>query len=109
MTKKENNAQVAFILAIIAISVLCMLAIFPSFFSNYGDTITRLTMLFVLYPSPLVLGIVALALIRDCAGGVNGKYRAYYIIARVFSILSVIFGSIAVTVYFFTNVISYIF
>ena len=100
MNKIENNLQTAFILAIVAVSILMLYAIFPSFFSFGGDTLTRSIMVFMVFPAPLVMGIISLSMCKvTTLQGVGTKYKVYRVIARVLSILAVIIGAILTFVF----------
>ena len=100
MSTKEQKIQTAFILSIIgsAISDTILLA-----FIGYYRLISIFTNVFaafVLLPTfvaPLILGCIALTILKD-ASGATGKYRFFYIFARVLSIISIVEGAILGTI-----------
>ena len=101
MQTKEQRVQTAFILSIIGYSVADLFFLALVFYYRVASYITSNTFaLFFVLPSlvaPLVLGSIALSMIRD-ARGVKGKYRVFYVIARILSIVSIVVGAIMATV-----------
>lgn len=115
MQTKEQKVQTAFILSIIGYSVGDIFLIGLLFYYRITAFISATAYLtFFFYISliatlvaPIVLGSVALTMIKD-ARGVKGKYRVFYIISRILSILAIIEGAIlstGVIVYFFLVVL----
>lgn len=100
MNKTESSLQTAFILGIIASSILLLYAIFPSFFSFSGDTLTRAIIALVVIPAPMVMGIISLSMCRVTSlEGVDTKFKVYRIVARVLSIIAVVIGAVLTVVF----------
>lgn len=103
MQTKEQRVQTAFILSIVGYSVADLFFLSLIFYYRVTSYITSNTFtLFFLLPSlvaPLVLGSISLSMIRD-ARGVKGKYRVFYIVARILSIVSIVVGAIMATIAF---------
>ena len=101
MQTKEQKVQTAFILSIIANSVVDMFALSIVFYYRVTSYITSnwfaLFFLAPLFAAPIVLGAIAQYTIREVRG-VTGKYKAFYVISRVLSLVAIIEGSIILTV-----------
>ena len=115
MPTKEQKIKTAFILSIIgsASSDLCLLTYI--FIYRIGNIfIANDFVSFVLSPAlaaPLVLGILAITMVRD-VGEVTGKNRIFYIFTRVLSIVAIVEGAImstigltALTIRFVSNIL----
>jgi hypothetical protein len=80
MNKKESNIQTAFILSIIAHSIMLLFVIVPGYISIPGDTITRLIVTFSYFPAPMVLGIISANMNKvSSLEGVGTKFKVYRI------------------------------
>lgn len=106
MNQKENNIQIAFILSIIAQSILLLFIIIPGYISIPGGTPTRGLLLLTYYPAPLILGIIALNMCNVTSlEDVGTKFKTYRIVARILSIIAIIISAIIV----FVNFIQFVF
>ena len=106
MNQKENNIQIAFILSIVAQSILFLFIIVPGYISIPGGTPTRGLLLLTYYPAPLILGIIASSMIRvSSLEDVGAKFKVYRIVARVLSIIAIVVSAIIV----FVNLIQFVF
>ena len=100
MNKKESNIQTAFILSIVAHSIMLLFIIVPGYISIPGDTITRLIVTFSYFPAPMVLGIISANMNKvSTLEGVGTKFKVYRIVARVLSIVAVVIGAILTVVF----------
>ena len=97
MPTKEQRIKTAFILSIIGAAssdLFLLMYILPYRIGNIF--IINDLAAFIIYPAlaaPLVLGILALTMVRDI-GGVSGKDRILYIFTRVLSIIAIVEGAI---------------
>lgn len=100
MNQKENNIQIAFILSIVAQSILLLFIIVPGYISVPGGTPTRGLMLLLYYPAPMILGIIASCMNKVTSlEGVGTKFKVYRIVARVLSIIAIIASAVITFVY----------
>ena len=111
MLTKEQNIKTAFILSVIASSVLDLLLLSCIFYYRIGYIFTSnaFAAFFILptLAAPFVLGCIALTYLRD-AGDVTGKYRAFYVFARVLSIISIVEGAIFATIGFIAGAVLFV-
>lgn len=104
MPTKEGRVQTAFILSIIGstgVDPLLLFFITPynyfgfSFFSSAIMAIIAMP----LFAAPCVIGGIGLYLIKDTsANALTGKYRVFYILSRVFSIIAIVEGAILASI-----------
>lgn len=111
MQTKEQRIKTAFILSIIgAASSDLYLLTFLFSYRVANIFIVNDLVSFILFPvlaAPLVLGILALTMVRDI-NDVTGKYRVFYIFTRVLSIIAIIEGAIYFTVGFIALTIRFV-
>ena len=100
MNQKENNIQIAFILSIVAQSILFLFIIVPGYISIPGGTPTRGLLLLTYYPAPLILGIIASCMIRvSSLEDVGAKFKVYRIVAKVLSTIAIVLGAVLTFVF----------
>ena len=112
ITESQRRVQNAFITAIVADGIASAFLIVYCYFSWFtslsipSNFITVLLIIGGCIVGPIVVGSVALSMLK----GVNraeivGKYRAYYIIARVLSLVCIIACAIIGTCFLFTGLL----
>ena len=99
LTNTQQRVQTAFIMAIIANSIIDVLALMFSYVRSYiSSGWSPLTMLVVgsmVFAAPIVLSAMALSYLRGVQSyEISGKFRAFYIIARVLSLVTLIVTSV---------------
>lgn len=95
MNKKESNIQTAFILSIVAHSIMLLFIIVPGYISIPGDTITRLIVTFSYFPAPMVLGIISANMNKvSSLEGVGTKFKVYRIITNILSAIAIVLGAV---------------
>jgi len=103
MQTNEQKVQTGFILSIIGYSAVDLFIL--GWIFCYRITINlfynQFALFFVVpfFAAPLVLGSIALYMIKD-AREVTGRYKVFYIISRVLSIVSIVIGAILCTIGF---------
>lgn len=112
MSIKEQKVQTAFILAVIGSSIvdtLLLCAIFYyrigfAFFSNLFSTL----LVMPAFAAPAILGGIALSMIKSVGAmsDFNGKYRVFYIITRILSIVAIVEGAIIGTIGLITGTVT---
>ena len=112
MSTKEQKVQTAFILAVIGSSVvdtllLCSLFYYQIgfvFFSNLFATL----LVMPVFAAPAILGGIALSMIKSVGvmSDFNGKYRVFYIITRILSIVAIVEGAIIGTIGLITGTVT---
>ena len=100
MNKKESNIQTAFILSIVAHSIMLLFVIVPGYISIPGDTITRLIVTLGYFPAPLILGIISASMNKvTSVEGVGTKFKVYRIVAKVLSTIAIVLGAVLTFVF----------
>ncbi len=95
MNKKESNIQTAFILSIVAHSIMFLFIIVPGYISIPGDTITRLIVALTYFPAPMVLGIISANMNKvDSLEGVGTKSKVYRIGTNFRSAIAIMLGPV---------------
>ena len=112
MSTKEQKVQTAFILAVIGSSVvdtllLCSLFYYQIgfvFFSNLFATL----LVMPVFAAPAILGGIALSIIKSVGAmrDFNGKYRVFYILTRILSIVTIVEGAIIGTIGLITGTVT---
>lgn len=100
MNKKESNIQTAFILSIVAHSIMLLFIIVPGYISIPGDTVTRLIVTLSYFPAPLILGIISANMNKVTSlEGVSTKFKVYRIVAKVLSTIAIVLGAVLTFVF----------
>lgn len=99
LTETQRRVQNAFIMAIIANSILDVLGLTISYIRSYiSSAWSPFTMFLIgsfVLAAPIVLSAIALSYLKGLQSyEVSGKFRAYYVIARVLSLVTIIITSI---------------
>ena len=103
MNKKESNIQTAFILSIVAHSIMLLFVIVPGYISIPGDTITRLIVALTYFPAPMILGIISANMNKVTSlEGVGTKFRVYRIITNILSAIAIILGAVLTFIFSIT-------
>ena len=101
MQTNEQKVQTAFILSIIAAGVADTISLEALIVRQFGFLFSSNALVaFIVLPifaGPIVLGSIALNMIRE-SSGVKGKYRVFYIISRVLSIVAIVESAIICTI-----------
>ena len=101
MNKKESNIQTAFILAIVAHSILLLFIIVPGYISIPNDALSSSIAFLTYYPAPMILGIISSYMNKVTSlEDVGTKFRVYRIVARILSIIAIVVGAIMTFVFF---------
>ena len=95
LTEAQRRVQNAFIIAIIAnccIDTLgLIMAYTSSFIASYFNGFTGFIVAALILAAPIVLSIVALSMLKGIQSyELYGKYRVFYIITRVLSLVTLI-------------------
>ena len=100
MNKKESNIQTAFILAIVAQSILLLFVIIPGYISVPSDALTKGIMLLMYYPAPMILGIIASSMNRVTSlEDVGSKFKVYRIVTKILSPIAIVISAVITFVY----------
>ena len=97
----QNNIKTAFILSIIGdaiseVSIYLAIFVFPNHYSVAGNIGAALLIMPILV-APIVLGSIALSLIRDVKNAKGGQ-KVLYIFTRVISVFAIVSGAILATI-----------
>ena len=99
LTETQSRVQSAFILAIIANSILDVIGLsfsyVRSFITGSWSPMTMFIVGSLVFGAPIVLSAIALSYLKNIQSyEIHGKFRAYYIIARALSLVTLIITSI---------------